>query len=66
MGMQVICHGVRGTEDSICFSSPCPDQRRGAKLLAGGIPMIMIGFGGVIGSAFGLRAANKEKRRLKE
>jgi len=27
--------------------------------------MVMSGFGGVIGSAFGLRAANQKKRRLK-
>ena len=56
---------ARGTQDSVCFSSPCPDQRDGAKLLASGMPMIMFGFGGVIGSALGLRAANQERRRLR-
>jgi len=55
---------VRGARDSICVLSPCPDQNRGNKLFAGGIGMVIFGFGGAIGSSFGLRAANKEKRRL--
>ena len=55
---------VRGARDSICLSSSCPDQNRGNKLFAGGMGMVMFGFGGAIGSSFGLRAANEEKRRL--
>lgn len=58
-GAALIPKGVHET-----FSPEQPEQHRGNALMAGGTTMVVFGFAGLLGSAFALSAANKEKRRL--